>query len=210
MEKREAMIADRIEHAQKEQEKALELKRRYEESLNGAKEESRKLIEQAKLDAKNEYDRIVSDADAKSGRMLQTARAAICAEREQTMRRMKAAKHRVIDRIFPAAVRSLLKVAADDGKIGYVPESIDVYRERMGRKAGIVAASLVYAEPPAGARLAKMEQVICRKCKSSGVRWKMREDKSLIGGFLLHVDGREYDYTVQGRLKRLEQKLTRR
>lgn len=122
----------------------------------------------------------------------------------------KAAKHRVIDRIFPAGVRSLLKVAADDGKIGYVPESIDVYRERMERKAGIVTASLAYAEPPAGARLAKMEQVICRKCKASGVRWKMREDKSLIGGFLLHVDGREYDYSVQGRLKRLKQKLTRR
>lgn len=89
MEKREAMIADGIKTAQNEQEKALELKKRYEKSLNGAKEESKKLIEQAKLDAKNEYDRIVSDADDKSGRMLQTARDAIHAEREQTMRSMK-------------------------------------------------------------------------------------------------------------------------
>ncbi|BDF35650.1 hypothetical protein CE91St62_37130 [Lachnospiraceae bacterium] len=120
----------------------------------------------------------------------------------------KEAKHRVIDRIFPAAVRNFLKVATDCGKIGYVPESIDVYRARMEREAGIVAARLVYAEPPSGGRLAKMEQFICRRYRASGVRWRMEEDKSLMGGFLLNVDGREYDYTVRGRLKRLEQKLT--
>lgn len=120
----------------------------------------------------------------------------------------KEEKHRVIDRIFPAAVRNFLKVAADYGKAGYVVESIDIYKERVARKAGIVTARLVYAEPPAGERLAKMEQFICRKYKASGVHWKMKEDKSLIGGFLLYVDGREYDYSVRGRFERLEQKLT--
>ena len=33
-------------------------------------------------------------------------------------------------------------------------------------------------------------------------------DKALIGGFILQVDGKEYDYSVQGRLNRLERKLT--
>ena len=36
----------------------------------------------------------------------------------------------------------------------------------------------------------------------------MEKRPELIGGFLLHVNGREYDYSIQGRLKRLEQKLT--
>ena len=36
----------------------------------------------------------------------------------------------------------------------------------------------------------------------------MAEDKALIGGFILQVDGKEYDYSVQGRLNRLERKLT--
>ena len=34
------------------------------------------------------------------------------------------------------------------------------------------------------------------------------EDKALIGGFILQVDGKEYDYSVQGRLNRLQRKLT--
>ena len=31
---------------------------------------------------------------------------------------------------------------------------------------------------------------------------------SLMGGFILSAGGKEYDYSVQGRLNRLEQKLT--
>lgn len=89
MEKREAMIADGLNNARSEQEKALELKRQYEDSLRGAREESRKMLEQAGLDAKDEYDRIVSDADDRADKMLRSARDAISAEREQTMLRMK-------------------------------------------------------------------------------------------------------------------------
>ena len=70
MEKREAMIADGLNNARSEQEKALELKRQYEDSLRGAREESRKMLEQAGLDAKDEYDRIVSDADDRADKML--------------------------------------------------------------------------------------------------------------------------------------------
>ena len=57
-------------------------------------------------------------------------------------------------------------------------------------------------------RLEKMEQFICRQYGASGVRWEMEENTSLIGGFTLRVNGREYDYSVLGRLKGLEQKLT--
>ena len=58
MEKREKMIADGIGHANEEQDKAHALTKQYEDALNGAKEESTKMIEQAKLDAKQEYNQI--------------------------------------------------------------------------------------------------------------------------------------------------------
>lgn len=125
MEKREAMIADGIKHAQTEQEKALELKKRYEESLGGAREESRKLIEQAKLDAKHEYDRIVSDADAKSGRMLQTARDAIRAEREQAMRRMKS-------EVAGLAMDAAKKIAAGQNGRADSQAAYDLFLEEAG------------------------------------------------------------------------------
>ncbi len=120
----------------------------------------------------------------------------------------KAQRGRVIDRVFPECVRNFLKAAADRGGIGEVAESIDIYREQRLKKAGIITAGLIYAEPPDAERLKKMEQFICRQYGASGVRWEMEENTSLIGGFTLRVNGREYDYSVLGRLKGLEQKLT--
>ena len=39
---------------------------------------------------------------------------------------------------------------------------------------------------------------------------EMIEDKSLIGGFVLLAGGSEYDWSLRGRYRKLEQKLTRR
>ena len=49
---------------------------------------------------------------------------------------------------------------------------------------------------------------IKKKYGAGDIKWVMAEDKALIGGFILQVDGKEYDYSVQGRLNRLERKLT--
>ena len=89
MEKRKAMIADGIQNANDQQAKAMELKSQYEDALNGAKDESRRMIEQAKTDAQKEYDRILKDADAEAGKLMKSARETIDLEREQTIRQMK-------------------------------------------------------------------------------------------------------------------------
>ena len=47
------------------------------------------MIEQAKADAKKEYDRILKDADNEAGKIMKTARETIDLEREQTLRQMK-------------------------------------------------------------------------------------------------------------------------
>ena len=39
---------------------------------------------------------------------------------------------------------------------------------------------------------------------------QLTEDKSLIGGFVLQADGQEYDWSLRGRFRRMEQRLTRR
>ena len=83
MEKREKMIADGIGHANEEQDKAHALKKQYEDALNGAKEESTKMIEQAKLDAKQEYNQILN-------KVMKTARESLNQEREQAFDDMKA------------------------------------------------------------------------------------------------------------------------
>ena len=82
MEKREKMIADGIGHANEEQDKAHALKKQYEEST--------KMIEQAKLDAKQEYNQILNEANEKADKVMKTARESLNQEREQAFDDMKA------------------------------------------------------------------------------------------------------------------------
>ena len=117
-------------------------------------------------------------------------------------------KHRVIDRIFDTRIRNFLKVTTDYGKAGIVQDIFRAYHQYKNEMAGIVTAHLAYVVPPTEEQKKGMEQFVCREFHAKGVLWEMEERPSLIGGFLLLVNGREYDYSMQGRLKRLEQKLT--
>lgn len=120
----------------------------------------------------------------------------------------KEEKRRTIDRIFSEDIRSFLKVVTDCGKMEYIEDIFRAYATRSNEMAGIVTAQLTYVEAPDKEKITQMEQFICREFRANGVRWDMRRRSELIGGFVLSVNGREYDYSVQGRLTRLEHKLT--
>lgn len=117
-------------------------------------------------------------------------------------------KHRLIDRVFDPSIRNFLKVVTDHGSAGLISEIFTAYHQKSDEMAGIVTASLAYVTKPTDVQKEKMEKLICNKFHAKGVKWEMEKRPELIGGFLLHVNGREYDYSMQGRLKRLEQKLT--
>ncbi len=89
MEKREALIADGINNANMVQEEAQKLRQEYTSALAGAKEESLKIVEKAQVQAKSEYDRIVTEAGEKAGNMLDSAKANIQLEQEQTMKALQ-------------------------------------------------------------------------------------------------------------------------
>lgn len=66
MEKRKQLIADGLKNAQDAQDDALKMKQEYEAALNGAKQESVQIVENARKSAKAEYDRILEEAGNKA------------------------------------------------------------------------------------------------------------------------------------------------
>lgn len=122
----------------------------------------------------------------------------------------KAEKHDIIERVFPEEIKSFLKVVVDNGKAAIVMEIFGAYDELEKKKKRIVTAILRYVTLPSEEQKKKMEAFILKKFEADGVSWEMEEDPKLFGGFVLLVNGREYDYSVQGRLDRLEQTLMRR
>lgn len=120
----------------------------------------------------------------------------------------KTSKHSVIDQVFPEEIRNFLKIVSDYQKMEVVKDIFATYFERKDEMLGIVTARLSYVVPPTEEQLDKMKEFVCSRYHAKDVKWDMKEDTKLLGGFILYVNGREYDYSVQGRLKRLEQKLT--
>ena len=85
MEKRKQLIADGLQSAQDAQDGALKMKQEYEAALNGAKQESVQIVENARKSAKAEYDRILEEADS----MIASAKETIRIEREKTIHELK-------------------------------------------------------------------------------------------------------------------------
>ena len=54
----------------------------------------------------------------------------------------------------------------------------------------------------------QMKAYLANKYGKQTVELSMVEDKSLIGGFVLRVGDKEEDYSMKGRLDRLEKRLT--
>lgn len=86
MEKRKKLIEEGLKNAQSAQEDADKMKQEYTAALSGAKQESAKIIEDARRNAKAEYDRIVNEAGAQAGSIIESAKETVRLEREKTMK----------------------------------------------------------------------------------------------------------------------------
>ena len=89
MEQRRKLIEDGLKHAQEAQDDANRMKQEYEKALSGAKQESVKMLEDARKTAKAEYDRIVGEADDEAGSIIESARETVRLERDKTMQELQ-------------------------------------------------------------------------------------------------------------------------
>ncbi len=87
--KREEAIRKQFDDADAAKKEAEDLKTEYEASLAGAKDESARLITEAKEKARGEYDRIVKSADEEVNKKIQKAQETIEEEKQKTMRNMQ-------------------------------------------------------------------------------------------------------------------------
>ena len=120
------------------------------------------------------------------------------------------AKSRVIDRVIPDEMKNFIKVACRHRNIGLLNEIFENYEEICRRHKNILHAVMRYVTPPKDEQLKGIKAFLCREFQAESAEIEMIEDKSLIGGFVLQADGREFDWSMRGRYRMLQQKLTRR
>lgn len=119
-------------------------------------------------------------------------------------------KRRVMDRIVPASLRPFIGVMLSHGRIRLLKEMFAQYDRLLMEKAQIREAELLCAVCPSKERQRQMKEFICSRYGCRDVRLTVTQSRELLGGFLLRVGADEYDWSVKGRLDRMQEQLTRR
>ncbi len=119
-----------------------------------------------------------------------------------------AKKMSIIERIFPEEMKNFLKVVCKYQRLDLIMEIFAAYEKYCDEQDKILKAVLTCVEPPSEAQLKDMEAFLCKKYGVNEARIKIQIDAGLFGGFVLKAGSDEYDWSLKGRLERLEQKLT--
>ena len=113
-----------------------------------------------------------------------------------------------IDRIFPQEIRNFLKVVCRNQRMQEIDQIFEAYDRYCRQQEGVQMATLTCVEAPDEERLKKIKEFLCEKYQKTDVKIEVVEDPALLGGFVLRTGDDEYDWSLKGRLSRLEQKLT--
>lgn len=117
-------------------------------------------------------------------------------------------KFKVIDQVFPEEIRNFLKVACRHRRMDLIGDIFKAYYKYSDKQNRILNAVLTCAKPPSEVQIERMKAFLCKKYNAVKAYIEIRQDEALLGGFVLRVGNDEYDWSLQGRLNRLEQKLT--
>ena len=99
--------------------------------------------------------------------------------------------------MIPGPVQSFFKVVTDNGEADSIFEIFASYDELVLRKNKVVKAVFAYVTKPDDRKIEDIKNMICRKYHKTGVNLQLKEDPSLIGGFILTVGDDVYDRSVK-------------
>lgn len=113
----------------------------------------------------------------------------------------------LIDRIFPETMKRFLKVMCKNQAMDGIPDTFSEYKTYYCKEHGILPAVMTCVSLPDETQLEAIKQFLCKKYKKDQIDLTLLQDPGLIGGFVIRAGDREIDWSLRGRLKRLEQKL---
>lgn len=116
-------------------------------------------------------------------------------------------KHHVIEKVFPAEIRDFLKLLCDNEIISMFPDICKAYRAQIPQKKETLRAVLRYVTEPDEKQLEGIRRFLAERYEPQELDFTMRKDASLGGGFVLTAGGEEFDWSRNGRIRQMQEKL---
>ena len=116
----------------------------------------------------------------------------------------------VIARVFPEEMHAFLKTVCTHHRMDLLGEIFAAYDRCRDESGRTVRAVLTCVDVPDAEQKKGMEDFLCRKYGADQALIEIRQDASLLGGFILRAGSDEYDWSMKGRLDRLTEALAGR
>lgn len=116
-------------------------------------------------------------------------------------------KNKIIDRIFPEAVRTFLKVLCEKDDISNLVEIVDTFTGATLVNKEPLEATLLFVKEPNDEQLKGIKEFLVKKYNRTDIILEMEEDSTLGSGFVIRANNEEFDWSARGRVDQLQEKL---
>lgn len=121
------------------------------------------------------------------------------------------AKRRVLLRLMdagePEELKNFFALLIRRGRMALLPEILSEYHDLALRERNAAECVMSCVREPDAEQQARIKAALCRLHHKAEVQLKIRLDPSLLGGFILNMEGMTYDRSVRGELRALARHL---
>ncbi|MBR1781222.1 MAG: F0F1 ATP synthase subunit delta, partial [Oscillospiraceae bacterium] len=118
-------------------------------------------------------------------------------------------KFDIIDRVFPQVIRPFIKDMVTNADVGLFRDTVAAYEDIERENSGSLSVTLRYVTPPTDEQLRGIRRFVLDRYPNANIAFRSVEDQSLVNGFKLTIGNMEYDWSAQGRMNQLQQRLER-
>ncbi|WP_230973636.1 ATP synthase F1 subunit delta [Anaerostipes faecalis] len=120
----------------------------------------------------------------------------------------KKEKNKVIEKIFPGAMQKFLKTICANRNTENLKEAFAYYHILRSKKEKKIQAELIYVTKPEEIQKKRIKKYLKKKYDADSVELILKQDHSLIGGFVIKVQDYVIDNSLKGKLEKMKQDLT--
>lgn len=113
-------------------------------------------------------------------------------------------KAKVAEDLFVPSVKDFILQLAKQGKIDDLEEIIERYVSEINKKNNVASAKVLCVNAPDDKQLAGIKKFVCKETGAEKANVEIVKDEKLIGGFVIDIGDKEYDFSVKHKLEAIK------
>lgn len=116
----------------------------------------------------------------------------------------------VIDDLFAPSVRAFIEKLAAEGETSHFEEILCAYIKELDKKNNIANATVYCTTPPNDEQLEGIKAFVCKEENAGKAKIDIVKDDSLIGGFIIRVNSKEFDFSLKTKLENIKAQVMKK